>query len=81
VRKGPAEDFIGEEADLICANLHLQVIESLLKKKAFFGKRWFIFSGLFVKDAEGIERELNRKSIDIYQRLPEKNWITLVGLK
>jgi ribosomal protein L11 methyltransferase len=40
VRKGNAEDFIEEKADLICANIHLQVIESVLKKKAFFQKRW-----------------------------------------
>jgi ribosomal protein L11 methyltransferase len=81
VRQGRAEDFIEEEADLICANLHIQAIESLLSKEAFFKKRWFILSGLFVKDAEEIERQLNRKSIKTYQRLQEKNWLTLVGLK
>jgi ribosomal protein L11 methyltransferase len=51
VKKGDAEDFIDEEADLVCANLHLQVMESLLKKEGFFRKRWYILSGLFVKDA------------------------------
>ena len=79
VKMGKAEDFIEEEADLVCANIHLQVIESLLKKKAFFPKRWFIFSGIFKKDAEEIERRLNQRFTQIVQRLQEKNWLTLVG--
>jgi ribosomal protein L11 methyltransferase len=79
VRMGKAEDFIEEEADLICANIHFQVIESLLKKGAFFKKRWFILSGVFEKDVEEIEKRLIPKSVEIVQRLQEKNWLTLVG--
>jgi len=52
-----------------------------LSKEAFFKKRWFILSGLFVKDAEEIERRLNQRSIKTYLRLKEKNWLTWVGLK
>ena len=79
VKQGRAEDFIEEEVDLICSNIHLQVIESLLKKRAFFQKRWFILSGIFEKDGEEIERQLNQRSTQIVQRLQEKNWLTLVG--
>jgi ribosomal protein L11 methyltransferase len=79
VRQGQAEDFIDEEADLICANIHLQVIESLLKKKTFFQKRWLILSGIFEKDGQGIERQLNQGSIQIVQKLREKSWLTWVG--
>ena len=81
VRQGKAEDFIEAEADLICANLHLQVMESLLTKEAFFGKRWYILSGLFVKDAEEIEKCLNLRSIQTFQKIQERNWLTWVGLK
>ena len=81
VKIGRAEDVIEKEADLVCANLHLKVIESLMDKKAFFEKRWFLLSGLFVKDGEEIERRLNRTSIETYQKIQEKNWLTLVGLK
>ena len=80
VRMGKAEDFVNEEADLVCANIHLQVIESLLKKKAFLKKRWFILSGIFKRDAEEIERRLKQRSVQIVQRLQEKIWSTLVGL-
>ncbi len=79
VRMGKAEDFIEEEADLVCANIHVQVIESMLKKKAFLPKRWFILSGIFKKDAEEIERRLDQRFTQIVQRLQESNWLTLVG--
>jgi ribosomal protein L11 methyltransferase len=81
VRFGKAEDFIEEQADLVCANIHLQVIESLLRKRAFFEKRWFVLSGIFEKDLEEIERRLSQKSIEIVERLREKNWVTLVGFR
>jgi ribosomal protein L11 methyltransferase len=80
VRMGKAEDFVNEEADLVCANIHLQVIESLLKKKVFLKKRWFILSGIFERDAEEIERRLKQRPVKIVQRLQEKIWSTLVGL-
>jgi len=79
VKIGRAEYFIEEEADLVCANLHLKIIESLMDKKAFFDKRWLLISGLFVKDGEEIERRFNQRSIETYQKIQEKNWLTLVG--
>jgi ribosomal protein L11 methyltransferase len=79
VRQGKAEDFIEEETNLVCANLHLQAIESLLRKETFFKKRWLVLSGLFIKDAEKVEKRLNRKSVKIFIKLKEKNWMTLVG--
>lgn len=81
VRRGKAEDFAGEEAGLVCANIHLQVLESLLKKKAFLKKRWVVLSGIFEKDVRGIERRLQERSVEIAQRLQGKSWVTLVGLK
>jgi len=79
VKQGKAEDFIEEEADLVCANLHLQVIEALLMKEAFFRKRRFILSGLFVKDSEALEKRLRQMSSRIDQRIQEKKWMTLIG--
>jgi len=79
VKQGRAEDFIKEEADLVCANLHLQVMETLLNKEAFFKKRWFILSGLFVRDVEEIGKRLKRGSIRIDQRIQEQNWVTFFG--
>jgi ribosomal protein L11 methyltransferase len=80
VKKGKAEDFIKEEADLVCANLHYQVIEGLIHQESFFAKRWILLSGLFVKDAEEIERQLNRRGIETLQKYQEKNWLTWLGV-
>jgi len=80
VRQGKAEDFIDEEADLACANLHLRVIESLLRKEAFFKKRWLVLSGLFHRDGQEIENWLERRAVTILQRFEEKNWMNLIGL-
>jgi len=79
VRQGKAEDFIDEEADLICANIHLRVIEFLLKKRALFQKRWFILSGLFLREGEEIEKRLRTSGIIISQKHEEENWITLTA--
>jgi ribosomal protein L11 methyltransferase len=80
VRRGKAEDFAEEEASLVCANIHLQVVESLLNKEAFLEKRWVLLSGIFEKDAGKIERRLKERSVKIAQRLEGKNWVTLVCL-
>jgi ribosomal protein L11 methyltransferase len=80
VRQGKAEDFIDEDADLVCANLHLRVIELLLRKEAFFKKRWLVLSGLFQRDGQEIEHWLERRAVTIFQRFEEEKWITLIGL-
>ncbi len=80
VKRGKAEDWIDEEADLVCANLHLPIILALLNREAFFRKRWFVVSGIFERDSDEIERRLNQRSIRTYKRIQEKKWVTLIGL-
>jgi ribosomal protein L11 methyltransferase len=79
IRRGKAEDFIQKEADLLCANLHYQVIESLLQSPSFYEKSWYILSGLFVKDAEEIQKQVSRKGIETVLKIQEKQWLTWVG--
>ena len=81
VKKGKAEEFINEEADLVCANLHVQVIESLIRQGPFFEKRWVILSGLFVKDAGEIVRQLNEKGFQTLLTLQERCWLTWLGVR
>ena len=80
VKRGSAEDFVEEVADLLCANLHFQVIADLLDRQAFFKKRWLILSGLFERDRPEIEHRLRGEGLEIYQRIQEKHWTTLVAL-
>jgi ribosomal protein L11 methyltransferase len=79
VKRGKAEDFVEEEADLLCANLHFQVIAALLDRRAFFRKRWLILSGLLERDQQEIERRLSGGALEIYQRVQDKHWATLVA--
>ena len=80
VKKGKVEDAIREDADLVCANLHYQVIEGLIHQTAFFEKPWIILSGLFTKDAEEIEQLLIQKGFRTSEKYQEKNWLTWVGV-
>jgi hypothetical protein len=80
------EDFIGcwnegEASYLFFSQPHDEEVEVFVRKKGFFEKRWFLLSGLFLKDGEEIERRLNRRSIGTYLKIQEKNWLTLIGLK
>ena len=80
------EDFIGcwnegEASYLFFSQPHDEEVEVFVRKKGFFEKRWFLLSGLFLKDGEEIERWLNRRSIGTYLKIQEKNWLTLIGLK
>jgi len=81
VKLGRAEDFVDVEADLVCANIHLQIIEALLAMKGFYRKRWYVLSGIFAQDAEGIEQQLVQNSITIVDKPQERNWVTLVGFR
>jgi ribosomal protein L11 methyltransferase len=80
VKKGKAEEAIREDADLVCANLHYQVIEGLIHQTPFFEKRWIILSGLFTKDAEEIEQLLIQKGFRTSEKYQEKNWLTWLGV-
>jgi ribosomal protein L11 methyltransferase len=78
VQLGKAEDLVEEEADLVCANLHRQVIQALLEKPGLFRKRWVILSGVFQREADEVEKALNQKGVQIYERIPGEKWATLV---
>jgi ribosomal protein L11 methyltransferase len=61
VKIGKAGDFIEEEADLVCANIHLQVIESLLKKRPFSRRDGSLFRNLWKRcgrDWEAIDPQV-----------------------
>ena len=79
VRQGKAEDFVDEEADLVCANLHLRVIESLLRKEAFFKRGGLSFQVFFTETAKRLRMGWSEGRLQYVQRFEEKNWMTLVG--
>jgi hypothetical protein len=58
-----------------------QIVESLIRNESFFEKRWVILSGLFVKDGEEIERQLNRRAFQTFLKVQDKSRQTWVGLR
>ena len=79
VVKGRAEDFVGENADLILANLHHGVIVNLLDKEGFLQKGWFIISGLMRSGVREIKHRLGHYTLDVVREWDhEGTWYTLL---
>jgi ribosomal protein L11 methyltransferase len=79
VSPGRAEDFVEFPSDLVCANLHRSVIESLMAEEAFCERRWIVLSGLFIREARAIEAFLQGKGIETFLKIEENPWATWVG--
>ena len=77
VKWGQAEDSVDENADLVLANLHFQVIDALLKQKALFSKRWIVLSGLFHGQARGVLVPLEKRRFTVFGKIEEDRWVTL----
>lgn len=75
---GEAEAFVGEEADLVLANLHFQAIDALLKRDEFFYRHWIVLSGLFQGQAHGVLTKMEKWRFKIHDRMDEDRWATLV---
>ncbi len=75
-----AEDFISVPADLVVANIHYDVMKDIIKEKEFFGKKWFILSGLLKSETEKIMTELTEKPVEIVeQSCSDGVWNTIFG--
>jgi ribosomal protein L11 methyltransferase len=79
VIEGNAEDLIGEGGDLVCCNLHYQVLDRLLNDEAFFQKRWIIVSGFFEKDGKAIAQRLQRRGVGVKTIAQHGSWRTILG--
>ena len=69
VIQGSAEIFIDKPADLVIANIHFDVMKSLLNSEGFLSKKLFILSGLLRSQAEEAAYTLKQKGAEII-----KNW-------
>ncbi len=78
VAQGEAETMGEEETDMVLANLHLQVIDALLKREKLFNKRWVVLSGLFHGQVNGVLATLEKCQITVQDRMEENRWVTLV---
>lgn len=75
---GEAEAFAVEKTDMVLANLHLQVIDALVRREAFLLSRWIVLSGLFHEQVNGIMASLEQWQPRVHDRMIESRWVTLV---
>jgi len=78
VKRGEAEAFAREKADLVLANLHFQAIDALLRREEFFSKQWIVLSGLFHGQVNGVLAEIEKRWFKVHDRMDEDRWATLV---
>ncbi len=78
--QGCAEDFIGIGADLVVANIHYDVMKTLVAAPGFSVSKRFVLSGLLRSQADRIEDNLRQGGAGIEHRfVGEGVWHTLVG--
>lgn len=79
VKEGRAEDYAEVPADLILANIHWDVLKSLLAKEAFRKHPWIVLSGLMRSHARDLESDLARYGLRLVQSWEdEATWYTML---
>jgi ribosomal protein L11 methyltransferase len=82
VIEGQAEDFLGESADLVIANIHYSVIKRLLGRKGFLQKGHFILSGLMRSQIRKIRDMAAKQKMKILKEWDyEMTWHTILARK
>jgi ribosomal protein L11 methyltransferase len=79
VKEGRAEDFAEVQADLVLANIHWDVLKSLLAKEGFRKNPWIVLSGLMRSHARDLETDLARYGLRIVKAWEdEATWYTML---
>jgi ribosomal protein L11 methyltransferase len=79
VKEGRAEDYAEVPADLMLANIHWDVLKSLLAKEEFRRHPWIVLSGLMRSHARDLETDLVRYSLQIVKTWEdEATWYTML---
>jgi len=75
---GQAEVYAGKEAEMVLANLHFQAIDALLRRKKLYSNRWFVLSGIFPGQIDGLLAFLENWHGKVHDKMEENRWVTLV---
>ena len=79
VREGRAEDYGEVPADLMLANIHWDVLKSLISKEEFRRHPWIVLSGLMRTHARDLESDLARYGLKIAKAWEdEATWYTML---
>ena len=75
-----AEDYIFQDADLLVANIHYDVMKKLLETRGFYRKKWVILSGLLRSEAEKVVSNIEQQGVIIVDRVCHDGvWNTILG--
>ena len=75
-----AEEFIALPADLVVANIHYDVMKTLIETEAFLQKKWFILSGLLKSEAAKVLARLGAMEVTIVETACNDGvWHTILG--
>lgn len=77
--QGRAEDFMDFKADLLIANIHYDVMKSLIQSEGFPEKTRFILSGLLKSQASAVEDTLSNLPVRILEKRVVGAWTTFYG--
>jgi ribosomal protein L11 methyltransferase len=79
VVEGKAEDWTEKPVDLVVANIHYDVLRTLVEKESFRKKEWLILSGLMISQARDIKTRLDGYGLTIAREWDgEGMWATLL---
>jgi ribosomal protein L11 methyltransferase len=76
---GDARHFAYLPADLVLANIHLDVLLDLLAIPEFFSKQWYIFSGILGTQSERFLEALKATPLKALTVLDENLWFTVLA--
>jgi len=79
VIEGEAGDFVDEPVDLIIANIHHEVVRSLLEKGSFKEKTKLIISGLMRSQCREVKKQLERRDFKLLREWDhDTTWFTIL---
>jgi len=70
-----AEEMLSIEADLLIANIHYSALSSLVDRPEFYGRRYYVVSGMIRGEASSIEGRLKKK-LELEDGYSEEFWST-----
>jgi len=80
VIEGEAGDFVDEPVDLMIANIHHEVVKSLLEKSFFKKKIKLIISGLMRSQFREIKKQLERRGFKLLREWDhDTTWFTVLA--
>jgi len=80
VIEGEAGDFVDEPVDLMIANIHHEVVKSLLEKSFFKKKIKLIISGLMRSQFREIKKQLERRGFKLLREWDhDTTWFTILA--